>query len=132
MFVCLSGLLLENDKVQTRWMVGAWSNLDFLSYFLASCYYWSSLHEFLWFSRTCYVARGSNLVDGWSLGRLFFLVIFWRVLMIGVCCTSFFGFVLFFVFCFLFLFLGCFFFFFVCFWFFFCFVLFFVFVFWMY
>ena len=33
-FVCLSGLLLGNDKVQTRWMVGAWSNLDFLSNFL--------------------------------------------------------------------------------------------------
>ena len=32
-FVCLSGLL-GNDKVQTQWMVGAWSNIDFLSNFL--------------------------------------------------------------------------------------------------
>ena len=32
-FVCLSGLLLGNDKVQTQWMVKAWSNLDFLSIF---------------------------------------------------------------------------------------------------
>ena len=32
-FVCLSGLL-RNDKVQTQWMVGACSNIDFLSNFL--------------------------------------------------------------------------------------------------
>ena len=75
LFVCLSGLLLGNDKVhkvQTRWVGGAWSNLDFMSNFLVSCYYWSSLHEFLWFFRTCYVAFGSNLVDGRSLGWLCF------------------------------------------------------------
>ena len=35
-FVCLSGLLGndKHDKVQTQWMVGAWSNIDFLSNFL--------------------------------------------------------------------------------------------------
>ena len=36
LFVCLSGLLLGNDKVhkaQTRWVGGAWFNLDFMSNF---------------------------------------------------------------------------------------------------
>ena len=54
-FVCLSGLLLGNDKVQTQWMVGAWSNIDFLSNFL---------EELLLLEFAERVSRGSKLVNG--------------------------------------------------------------------
>ena len=54
-FVCLSGLLLGNDKVQTQWMVGAWSNIDFLSIFL---------EKLLLLEFAERVSRGSNLVNG--------------------------------------------------------------------
>ena len=40
-WVGLSGLLLGNGNLhgaQTWWVGGAWSNLDFLRIFLASCY----------------------------------------------------------------------------------------------
>ena len=53
-FVCLSGLL-GNDKVQTQWIVGAWSNIDFLSNFL---------EELLLLEFAERVSRGSNLVNG--------------------------------------------------------------------
>ena len=48
LFVGLSGLL-RNDRAhvtQIWWVGGAWSNLEFLSNFLANCYHWSSLQEF--------------------------------------------------------------------------------------
>ena len=56
-FVCLSGLLGndKHDKVQTQWMVGAWSNIDFLSNFL---------EELLLLEFAERVSRVSNLVNG--------------------------------------------------------------------
>ena len=56
--------------VQTRRVGGAWSNSDFVSYFLASCYYWSLLHEFLWFFSDVLCCMG---LSGWSLDQLCFL-----------------------------------------------------------
>ena len=57
MFVCLSGLLGndKHDKVQTQWMVGAWSNTDFLSNFF---------EELLLLEFAERLSRGSNLVNG--------------------------------------------------------------------
>ena len=80
LFVCLFVCLFVRASspkqygVQGSNSVGGWSLVQprFYEYFLVSCYYWSSLHEFLWFVRACYVALGSNLADGWSLGWLCF------------------------------------------------------------
>ena len=44
-----------HDKVQTQWMVGAWSNIDFLSNFF---------EELLLLEFAERVSRGSNLVNG--------------------------------------------------------------------
>ena len=44
-----------HDKVQTQWMVGAWSNTDFLCNFF---------EELLLLEFAERVSRGSNLVNG--------------------------------------------------------------------
>ena len=59
-------------------MGGAWSNLNFVSNFLASCYYWSSLASFFDFFFRC--ARMHAVQTWWvvELGPTLFLwVIFW-------------------------------------------------------
>ena len=75
LWVCLSGLLRENGKShvgQTWWVGEAWSNLHFLGNFLVSCYYRSSLHEFLCFVLFCFVffghARSHTALTGWVGG----------------------------------------------------------------
>ena len=79
---------------QTRCVGGPWSNLDFVSNFLASCFYKSLLHKFLWFFSDV-LGRMLLKLDGWVKlePTLFFGVVFWRVVMIGARCTSFFCFI---------------------------------------
>ena len=76
LFVCLSRLLLGNGKThkaQTRWVGGAWSNLDFLSNFfwrvLITGVHCTSFFDFLeWASiRKQWLSWGSNLVGARSL-----------------------------------------------------------------
>ena len=93
LFVCLfvfSGLL-GNDKVQTRWMVGAWSSLDFLSNFWRVVIIGvrsTSFFDFFGLA-TLHVDQTWWMGEAWA-DFCFFGVIFWRVLMIGVCYRSFF------------------------------------------
>ena len=82
---------------QTRCLGRAWSNLDFLSNFLASCFYRSLLYEFLSLFGCARSHAAQTRWVGGAWANFVFWSNFWRVVMIGVRCTSFF---LFFLFCF--------------------------------
>ena len=82
----------SSHGVQTRWVGGAWSNLDFLSNFWQVIIIGVHCTSFFEFFRRVRLHADQTWWMGGAWADFVFWSNFWRILMIGVPCTSFFDF----------------------------------------